>query len=41
MGYIQFLAWLTSAGIRIAQPVAKRAFDAWVKTNKKLPTKKK
>ena len=40
MGYIQFLAWLTSAGIRIAQPVAKRAFDAWVKTNKKLPTKK-
>ena len=40
MGYIQFLAWLTRAGIRIAQPVAKRAFDAWVKSNKKLPTKK-
>ena len=40
MGYVQFLAWLTSAGIRIAQPLAKRAFDAWVKTNKKLPTEK-
>ena len=40
MGYIQFLAWLTRVGIRVAQPVAKRAFDAWVKINKKLPTEK-
>ena len=40
MGYIQFLAWLTRVGIRIAQPIAKRAFDAWVKINKKVPTEK-
>jgi len=40
MGYVQFLAWLTATGLRVAQPLARRAFNAWVKYNKKLPAKK-
>jgi|1_EtaG_2_1085319.scaffolds.fasta_scaffold123803_2 hypothetical protein len=40
MGYVQFLAWLTARGLRVAQPLARRAFNAWVKYNKKLPAEK-
>ena len=40
MGYVQFLAWLTATGLRVAQPLARRAFNAWVKYNKKLPAEK-